>query len=220
MKLLEEFGIKKNNNKLYETAFTHTSYANENTNTQSYERLEFLGDAVIELVISEYLYKNKELEEGYMTKVRASWVCENSLYENALAIHLEDYVKVGKGEELSGGKLKKTILADVFEAFVGAIYLDQGLDKVKEFLHKTLIQKLDREDETYFMDYKSMMQELIQVNVKTIEYELIDQVGPPHDRVFTVALKIDGIVYGVGVAKNKKDAEQAAAKDALSKRAK
>lgn len=220
MKLLNDFNIKANNIKLYETAFTHTSYANENLNTQSYERLEFLGDAVIELLVSEYLYKNKDFEEGFMTKVRASWVCENSLYENALAIHLEEYVRVGKGEELSGGKLKKTILADVFEAFVGAIFLDQGLEKAREFLVQTLIQKMDEEDETYFMDYKSMMQELIQVNVKTIEYELIEQVGPPHDRLFTVALKIDGIVYGVGTAKNKKDAEQSAAKDALSKRAK
>lgn len=219
MNIFDTYKIKPINIKLYETAFTHTSYANENNGVENYERLEFLGDAVIELVVSEYLYKNRNLEEGIMTKVRASYVCEDALYEFALELKLDQYVKVGKGEELSGGKLKKAILADVFEAFIGALYLDLGLDTVKNFLNEVLIKKIEAGNELFFNDYKSTLQELIQVNVKTIDYELVDQVGPPHDRIFTVAVKIDGIVYGIGTAKSKKEAEQTAAKDALSKRA-
>lgn len=219
MKLLEGYHIKTSNPQLYETAFTHSSYANENVGVENYERLEFLGDAVIELVVSEYLYKNKNLEEGRMTKLRASYVCEDALYELAQILHLGDYVRVGKGEESSGGKYKRAILADVFEAFIGALYLDQGLETTKKVLNDILIKKMESGDESFFSDYKSTLQEFIQVNVKTIDYEIIEQDGPPHDRLFTVAVKIDGIIYGIGKAKSKKEAEQLAAKDALSKRA-
>ena len=216
MKILDELGIKSDNMSLYETAFTHTSYANEH-DTESYERLEYLGDAVLELIMSEYLYKNSLYDEGVMTKLRAHYVCENALYEYSLKLKLNNYLKLGKGEEENGGKYRKAIVADIFEAFIGAMYLDQGIEIVKKFVNISVIPFIQNNELDFFSDYKSKLQELVQTDKRSLEYILVNEDGPAHNKTFTVVVKIDEVIYGKGVAHSKKEAEQEAAKDALRK---
>ena len=216
MELLEKLEIPYKNVKLYEKALTHTSYANENGVT-SYERLEYLGDAVIELIISDYLYKNTEYEEGKMTKYRSHYVCENANYEYSTRLGLNEYLKLGHGEEERGGKYRKAIVADIFESFVGAMYLDLGFEEVKKFLYKHVIPLIEDKTIEFFDDYKSVLQELVQTDKKSLEYVIVDEQGPAHDKTFSVEVKIDNIVYGKGTAHSKKEAEQIAAHDALKK---
>ena len=199
-----------------ETALTHTSYANEN-NVKSYERLEYLGDAVLELIISEYLYKNTEYEEGKMTKYRSHYVCENANYEYSTRLGLNDYLKLGHGEEERGGKYRKAIVADIFESFIGAIYLDLGFKEVEKFIYKHVIPLIEDKHIDFFDDYKSVLQELVQTDKKSLEYVIVNEEGPAHDKMFTVNVIIDNIVYGTGTAHSKKEAEQIAAHDALTK---
>ena len=214
--LLKKLKINTTNYKLYEQALTHTSYANENR-VESYERLEYLGDAVLELIMSEYLYKNTNEVEGVMTKLRSHYVCENALYEYSLRLGYNNYLKLGHGEEESGGKFRKTIVADIFESMLGAMYLDQGLDFVKKFMQENIIPIIENETLDFFDDYKSKLQELVQTDKKSLEYELVDEEGPAHDKKFTVAVKIDNVVYGTGTAHSKKEAEQVAARDAINR---
>lgn len=216
MELLEKLEIPYKNVKLYERALTHTSYANENK-VDSYERLEYLGDAVLELVISEYMYKNTEYEEGKMTKYRSHYVCENANYEYSTRLGLNEYLKLGHGEEERGGKYRKTIVADIFESFIGAMYLDLGLEEVKKFINKHVIPLIENKNIDFFDDYKSVLQELVQTDKKSLEYVIVDETGPAHDKTFTVEVKIDNIIYGQGSAHSKKEAEQIAAHDALAK---
>ncbi len=216
MKILQDLGIKPNNIELYEIALTHTSYANEN-NCISYERLEYLGDAVLELVMSEYLYQNTNYSEGVMTKMRAHYVCENALYEYSTNIHLNDYIKLGHGESESGGKFRKAIVADIYESITGAIFLDQGLEKAKEFIYKTAIPYVKDPNDIFYDDYKSKLQELVQTDKRSLEYVIVDEKGPAHNKEFTAIVKIDDIIYGTGIAHSKKEAEQEAAKNALEK---
>ena len=216
MELLEKLGIKPNDISIYETAFSHTSYANEE-GKESYERLEFLGDAVLELLMSDYLYNNLAKSEGDMTKLRAHYVCETALYEYAKKLNLNKYLKLGKGEEESGGRERKAIVSDVFESFLGAIYLDQGLEKAKEFFEKNVIPYIVNHEIDFFDDYKSVLQEYVQTDKKSLEYKLISETGPAHNKRFTFEVIIDGIVYGKGSGNSKKAAEQEAAKDALEK---
>lgn len=220
MKLLEKFNIKTNNMHIYDTAFSHSSYCNENNTGEDYQRLEFLGDKVLDLIMSDYLYNTTDYEEGKMTKIRSMYVCENALYEYALLLDFPDYVKVGKGEEASGGKYRKATLADMFESFLGAVYLDQGYKKAKEIVYEVVIPFIKEKEESFFMDYKSKLQEMVQTDKKSVIYELIDEQGPAHDRTFTINVIVEGIVLGTGVAKSKKEAEQIAAKCALEKQAK
>ena len=216
MELLEKLEIPYKNVKLYQRALTHTSYANEN-DVKSYERLEFLGDAVLELVISEYLYKNTEHEEGKMTKYRSHYVCENANFEYSSRLGLNEYLRLGHGEEERGGKYRKAIVADIFESFMGAMYLDLGFEEVKKFIYKHIIPIIEDKTVDFFDDYKSVLQELVQTGKKSLEYVVIDETGPAHDKTFTVEVKIDNIVYGQGSAHSKKEAEQIAARDALTK---
>lgn len=218
MKILEKLNVEANNMELFNTAFTHTSYCNENKNVESYERLEFLGDKVLDFVVSEYLYKNRHLFEGEMTKIRAAHVCEDALAEYSLNCNINEYLRLGRGEELTGGRYKKAILADAFEAFIGALYLDQGIDKAKEFVKNTVIKSINKNEEI-FNDYKSELQEFVQTSKKSLEYVLIRESGPSHDKEFEVNVVVENIVYGTGIGKTKKEAEQNAAKDALSKKA-
>lgn len=218
MKILEELNIIPNNIELFETAFTHSSYCNENKDTESYERLEFLGDKVLDFIVSEYLYLNRHLFEGEMTKLRASHVCEDALSEYSLNSNFNEYLRLGRGEELTGGRGKKAILADCFEAFIGALYIDQGIEKTKEFVKNTVIKSINKNEEL-FNDYKSVLQELVQTNKKSLEYVLVRETGPSHDKEFEVNVIVENIVYGTGIGKTKKEAEQNAAKDALSKKA-
>ena len=214
--LLKKLKINTTNYKLYEQALTHTSYANENR-VESYERLEYLGDAVLELIMSEYLYKNTNEVEGVMTKLRSHYVCENALYEYSLRLGYNNYLRLGHGEEESGGKFRKTIVADIFESMLGAMYLDQGFEFVKQFMMENIIPIIENETLDFFDDYKSKLQELVQTDKKSLEYELLNEEGPAHDKKFTVAVKIDNVVYGTGTAHSKKEAEQVAARDAINR---
>lgn len=215
--LFELLKIEPNDNKYYITAFQHSSYVNENHLKSDYERLEFLGDAVLELVISDYLFKNLEIKEGDMTKLRASYVCENALYEYSKDLNLSKYIKVGHGEEIDGGRYKKVILADIFEALMGAIYLDLGFDVVKRVVLSIIVPYIEDPKITFFSDYKSALQEFVQTEQRSLVYEVIDETGPAHNKTFTVIVKVDDIVYGKGIAASKKEAEQEAARDALTK---
>ena len=216
MKLLDDLRIKYKNEKLYLTALTHTSYANEN-NEESYERLEYLGDAVMELVMSEYLYKNTSFEEGVMTKLRAKYVCEDANYEYAKRLNLNKYLRLGHGEEENGGRYRKAIVADIFEAFIGAMYLDLGFDIVKDFIYNNVIPLIENKEIEFDNDYKSLLQELVQTDKRSLEYVVVDEFGPAHNKTFKVIVKIDDIIYGEGIAHSKKEAEQQAAHDALKK---
>ena len=216
-KLLNDLNIVPKNIEIYNQAFVHTSFAYENNLDYSYETLEFLGDAIVDLVVSDYLYKEKDFKEGVMTKIRASYVCENALYEYANDLGFSKYIKLGNGEAQSGGCHKKAILADVFEAFVAAIYLDLGYEKAREVASKIIVPYIENDDVMLFNDYKSELQEVIQDMQKKLRYELIDETGPAHNKSFKISVMIDDIVYGTGIGHTKKEAEQEAAKSALKK---
>lgn len=212
---LKKLGVEYKDIKLYEQAFTHTSFAYEHY-LKSYETLEFLGDAIVDLIISDYLYKSGLYTEGEMTKIRASYVCENALYEYATDLNLSEYIKVGVGEKRADGTHKKTIMADVFEALMGAIYLDLGYEKTKEIGLKIIVPYIENKDIMLFKDYKSVLQEAVQTDKKSLEYELLEETGPAHNKSFRICVKVDGINLGEGVGASKKEAEQNAAKKALS----
>lgn len=215
--LFIKLNIKPKDLKLYNTAFLHSSYANEHRAKADYERLEFLGDSVVDLVIADYLYSCKSEDEGKMTKVRASYVCENALYEYATNLGLNKYIKVGHGEEKEGGKYKKAIVADIFEALMGAIYIDLGYATARRTVLNIIVPYIENPDITFFSDYKSALQEYVQTEQKSLFYELVEESGPAHDRTFKVEVKIDGISYGTGVGGSKKEAEQEAAREAINK---
>lgn len=213
--LEDVLGFRFNNKALLTEALTHSSYGNEH-NMPYNERLEFLGDAVIELLMSQYLYLNQNISEGQMTKKRAQSVCEEALVKYASKIKLSDYILLGHGEELSNGRQRPAIIADCFEALFGAIYLDQGYFVAFEMFEKLVIPHLDLLND--IKDYKSTLQEYVQSFKNTLTYELINEEGPAHDKTYTVKVLMDGICLGVGVGKTKKEAEQMAAKEALEKK--
>ncbi len=218
--LFAKLNIEPKDLNLYNTAFSHSSYANEHKAKKDYERLEFLGDAVLDLVVADYLYQNHNDSEGEMTKVRASYVCENALFEYSTAMGFPKYIKLGHGEALSGGTHKKAIVADIFEALMGAVYLDLGYATARRVILKIIVPYIKNPDITFFSDYKSALQEAVQTSKKSLYYELIEESGPPHDKTFKMQVKVDGIIYGIGSGNSKKEAEQLAAKNALEKLAK
>ncbi len=214
--LFERLNIKPKDLTLYERAFSHSSYKNEHSLIQDYERLEFLGDAIVDLVVAEYLYANFKEDEGEMTKVRASYVCENALYEYSMALGLNNYIKLGHGEEEKADICKKAIIADIFESLTAAIYLDLGYATARRVV-LSIVTPYINNNITFFSDYKSALQEAVQTDKKSVEYILVKEEGPSHQKVFTVDIKIGDIIYGRGVATSKKEAEQNAAKAALDK---
>ncbi len=216
MKFLKEIGININDKNLFATAITHSSYSNEHKNIENYERLEYLGDAILEAITSEYFYVNTDYNEGKMSKIRASYVCEVALAYYAKQIGLEHYIKLGHGQVHN---LNDTIIADVFEAVLGAIYLDQGYDSAKSFVYAYVIPYIEKGTK-FLTDYKTLLQELVQTDKKSLEYVLVKESGEPHNKTFVFEVRIDGIVYGTGVGKSKKEAEQKAALDAYNKSAK
>ena len=217
MKIFKTLNFTPTNVNLYYEAFTHTSYANENPSLNSYERLEFLGDAILEFIISDDLYQEKHLEEGKMTKMRARYVCEEACATYAKDLKFESDVKLGSGEIESGPN--DTILADIFEAFIAAAYLDQGLEFTKKLVLKVVTKYIDNNVD-FLHDYKSTLQELVQTSKKSVVYDIISESGPAHDKTFTCTATVEGIVLGKGTGSSKKQAEQNAAKDALDKQAK
>lgn len=218
--LYEILKISPKDETLYNIAVSHSSYANEHRAKKDYERLEFLGDSVVDLVIADYLYSNHNENEGEMTKVRASYVCENALYEYSMKLGLSKFIKVGHGEEREGGKYKKAILSDIFEALMGAIYLDLGYATARRTVLGIIVPYIEDPDVIFFSDYKSALQEYVQTEQKSLDYKLIKEIGPAHDKEFTIEVIIDDIVYGTGIGGSKKEAEQNAAKEALKKLAK
>lgn len=217
MKIFKTLDLNPTNINLYYEAFTHTSYSNENPSFVNYERLEFLGDAILEFIISEYLYKERQYPEGVMTRIRSRYVCEEALATYARDLKFEKDIKLG-GSELESGP-NDTIMADVFEAFIAATYLDKGLEFTKEMV-LNIITKYINKNVDFLHDYKSTLQELVQTDKKSVIYEIISESGPAHDKTFVCQVKVDGIVLGEGTGSSKKSAEQAAAKEALSKQAK
>lgn len=208
------------NKKLLETALTHSSFANQYKNVEFNERLEFLGDSVLQLCITEYLFNNyKEKTEGELTKKRALIVCENSLYEIAKKLNLGSYIKMSKGEELTGGRHRVSIQADCVEAILAAIYLDKDINYVKDFIitnFKDIIDKAMKDE--IVLDYKTKLQEILQKNGEIdITYELVKYEGPPHRRKFFTKVLIDDKVMGEGEGYSKKESEQNCAKEAISK---
>lgn len=203
---------------LLKQALSHSSYANERGlgALMSNERLEFLGDAVLELAVSENLFFTyPDMKEGELTKLRAKLVCEPSLAAFSERIELRDYILLGHGEEKTGGRSRKSIISDCMEALIGAIYIDAGMDEAKAFITANIL--FDVENVTYFSDNKTRLQEIIQAEGKSLVYTLVNEEGPPHSKVFTMEVTIDGRMLGRGSAGTKKEAEQAAAKEALSR---
>ncbi len=218
IKELEKFfNLDFNNKKLLERSMTHSSYANE-TNTLSNERLEFIGDAVLDLVVGKFLYENISESEGVLTKKRAQEVCESALYEYARSFNLGQYLLLGKGEEMSGGREKPAILADTFESLLGAIFVDKGIDETYKVFNKVVFpiirKNINKEDN----DFKSKLQELVQSDKRTLKYVIISETGPAHDREFVARVYMDEtIIMGEGRGKSKKEAEQNAAQSTLDK---
>jgi ribonuclease III, bacterial len=219
-KLLEErFGIVFHDINLAEQAFTHSSYVNEHRNLHlsDNERLEFLGDAVLELLVSQYLYREyPTLPEGKLTKTRAAIVREESLAQFAKDCGFDAFVKLGKGEENSGGRTRPSLLCDLFEAFLGALYLDQGLAAVLQFLETVVYPQVAAGAFSHERDHKTLLQEVLQKSGDVlIDYRLIKEEGPAHERIFVTEVYCDDKMIGVGQGKSKKLAEQAAAANAL-----
>lgn len=215
MNFLEKFNIKLKNKPLLEIALTHSSYSNEHKNKQNYERLEFLGDAVLELVTSEYFYLNTNYKEGEMTKHRAAFVCEKALATYSKDIGIDKCILLGEGQKHN---LNDTIIADVFEAIIGAIYLDQGFEVAKKYIETIIIPYIEK-DINFNMDYKTLLQEYVQTDRRSLEYEVVNEYGEAHNKTFEVVVRINNIIYGKGTGKSKKEAEQNAAYDAYQKSA-
>jgi len=219
--ILKKYDIKVTNTKQFLLAMTHSSYANEH-NLESNERIEFLGDAVLELLVSEYLYHNfPKMQEGKMSKLRATYVCENANAKYAKDVGIDKLLLLGKGEEQSGGRQKDAVINDAFESFLGAVYLTNGLDDVKKILEKVVFPHIKANDQVEFVDYKSQLQEYVQAETRSnLVYNLVNREGSSNDPTFTIDVMLEGIVLGRGIGKSKKEASQLAAKNALSKMAK
>ncbi|NLP34365.1 MAG: ribonuclease III [Clostridiales bacterium] len=220
LKLENKIGYKFSEPSVLLHAITHSSYANEMRmhRESNNERLEFLGDAVLELVTSEYVYKEyKEVSEGELTKIRASIVCEPTLSACARNLNLGQFLLLGKGEDISGGRDRDSILSDALEAIIGAIYLDGGFTNAKEFIHKNILDDLKNKE--LFFDSKTILQEIIQNDNhnQKIHYRLLSEEGPDHNKIFTIAVCIGNEEIGCGVGRTKKAAEQEAAYQAIQK---
>lgn len=213
-------GITFDEKNYLETALTHSSYANQHKNMKYNEKLEFLGDAVLQLCITEYIFKNyTDKTEGELTKLRALIVCEASLHQVALTWKLGKYIRMSKGEELTGGRERASLLADCVEAVIAAVYLDQGMDTAKKFVVEnfTHLMEMALKNEI-ILDYKTNLQEILQENGEIeIKYEMLKFEGPPHRRKFYSRVVIDNMTMGRGEGYSKKESEQLAAKDALEK---
>lgn len=223
-KLEEKIGYQFLNIALLETALTHSSYANEKhgADCESYERLEFLGDSILGLTAADFLYHHEpKLPEGRMTRLRAELVCEASLYKVALSLGLGEYMRLGRGEEHTGGRERPSILADMVEAIIAALYLDGGLDVARRFIMERVLKDAEINDTHRVADYKTELQELVQQQPgQLISYELIGESGPDHDKRFQFRVSINGKAAGEGTGRTKKEAEQMAAHAALEARRK
>ncbi|MBD9152575.1 MAG: ribonuclease III [Lachnospiraceae bacterium] len=217
--LQDKIGYRFQNTDLLKQALTHSSFANEQkiNKLKDYERLEFLGDAVLELVSSEFLFReNPQMPEGQLTKLRASMVCEPALAYCAKDIDLGSYILLGRGEEYTGGRYRSSITSDVMEAIIGAIFLDGGIENAKKHIYRFILS--DLENKILFLDSKTILQEEIQKKKDAqLRYELIGESGPDHNKQFTVDAYLNDVLIGSGTGRTKKAAEQQAAYEALLK---
>jgi len=217
IELEKYFNLDFLNKELLKTALTHSSYANEHSCTSN-ERLEFIGDAVLDVLMGKYLYlENKDYNEGDLTKKRAKHVCESALVEYAKACNLKKYLFLGKGEEKSKGRDRVALQADAFEALIGAVYIDKGLSETYKIFNKVVIPVMNADHDDDFVDYKSRLQELVQSDKRSLEYRILFESGPSHNKLFTTRVYMDEILMGEGTGKSKKEAEQNAAEMALKK---
>ncbi|NLC96072.1 MAG: ribonuclease III [Erysipelotrichaceae bacterium] len=220
IKWLNKRNIKIKDQNLIHQAFMHSSYANEHKNKTDNERLEFMGDAVLQIWVSEKLFKfSPPLSEGEMTTLRARLVCEKALSIYARELNLNRFLLLGAGEEKNGGRNKDSILADMFEAFIGAIYIDQGLGCISKVLDEVIIPRIENpSDIEVNLDYKTKLQEYIQSDKrKTVVYEVMNVSGPSNNPSFKIRVKLDDLTLGIGSGNSKKKAEQNAAKNAFDK---
>ena len=216
--LEKKLGYTFKNKSILLNALSHSSYANEvRGGVTSNERLEFLGDSVLSVIVSDYIYsKFSDKPEGELTKLRASLVCEKSLCGFAKEIELGKFLRLGKGEEKGGGRERDSILADAFEALLAAMYLDGGMEIARRHVMRFILRELEHKDDEVFKDYKTALQEIIQRNPEeSVSYILTDEFGPDHDKQFTVEVRLNSNTIGTGIGKSKKQAEQMAAKQAL-----
>ena len=218
METLEKFfDLDFNDKTIFKTALTHSSFANEH-NCESNERLEFMGDAVLDVMMGKYLYvKFPKFDEGNLTKMRAKNVCESALVEYAKACDLKKYLLLGKGEEKSGGRNRIALQADAFEALIGAVYMDKGFKECYKIFDKVVVPLVEQEGEDNFVDYKSYLQELVQSDKRTLEYRILSENGPSHNKTFVTRVYMDQILMGEGKGRTKKESEQNAAEMALKK---
>lgn len=214
--LEEKLNFNFQDQQLLRTALTHSSYANEH-HCASNERLEFVGDSVLGMVTAEYLYKTyPDWPEGKMTRLRAELVCEQSLWEVAEKLSLGAYLRLGRGEEISGGRKRHSILADCVEAIIAAMYLDGGFAPARDFIYDNILSKLSDREAVLVHDWKTELQELVQQKPgRALGYELLGESGPDHMKCFNVAVTMDGMPIGSGEGHTKKEAEQMAARAAL-----
>ncbi len=219
MKTLEEkIGYEFRDKSLLKLALTHSSYANEQgAPGHCNERLEFLGDSVLSIIVSDYIFNNfKNRPEGELTKLRASLVCEKSLCGFSRQLNIGNYMLLGKGEVLNGGRERPSILADAFEAVLAAIYLDAGIEQARKLVLPFVVEELQHSNDEVFKDYKTTLQEVIQRNrEEQLSYVMTGESGPDHDKSFTIKVYLNSNVIGCGTGKSKKQAEQMAAKQAL-----
>ena len=215
--LEEKLGYRFANRALLENALTHSSYANENKGrgVQSNERLEFLGDSVLSIVVAEYLFTHSSLPEGDLTRMRASLVCEAALFTFAQKIGLGRWLRLGHGEEMGGGRTRPSVVSDAFEAVIAALYLDGGIDAARAFILPFVTSALTKQSAEE--DYKTKLQEVVQQNPsERLRYVVASQTGPDHDKHFVVEVHLNSNCIGSGEGHSKKQAEQAAAKEALA----
>ncbi len=213
----KNLGLHFNEPALLETALVHPSYCQERDQVEHNQRLEFLGDAVLDFLVAEYLYNSFPTHaEGELTRIRASLVCERGLYELAQRIELGRYLILGRGEEKSGGRQRKSILADAVEAILGAIYLDQGLDAARDFIIKHYADKIEEAALGDCQDYKSRLQETVQAHYRdNVKYRVLSEDGPPHNKNFEIGVFFQEHMLGSGWGRSKKEGEQKAAQQAI-----
>ncbi|MFA6661843.1 MAG: ribonuclease III [Bacilli bacterium] len=219
--LCKYLSLEYNDIELYFEALSHPSFGNENGTKRDYERLEFLGDAILDFLVAEYLYKTRKVQEGEMTKLRAIYVCEQANAKYSENMHLDKYLMVGVGALKSGENHKRSVLGNIFESFLAAVYLDQGIEYARQILERWVFTEIENDDEKPFTDYKTALQEEMQSERGDgPEYIVVSETGPAHLRIFEVVCRIGNIKYGEGKANSKKAAEQLSAKEALEKLAK
>lgn len=220
-KIATKWNIPYKNIDLYYEAFVHPSFANEHKLDFDYERLEFLGDAILDFLVGEFIYKTKHIQEGDMTKLRAKFVCEQANGDYTDELNLHSCLMVGRGAKIQGEDKKISVLGNLFESFLGALYLDLGMEEARKLLEKIVFPKILENNCEFFVDYKSKLQECIQAESrKGVEYLVVNEKGPAHSKLFEVVVLHENTKLGRGIGKTKKDAEQQAAKDALEKLAK